>query len=536
MTKKKRHHPDVEEVLARPWCYYCERDFDDLKILINHQKAKHFKCERCGRRLNTAGGLSVHMSQVHKENLTAVDNALPNRAGLDIEIFGMEGIPEDIVQQHTQRVLTNFHQAQADRQGGGGATGQGGQNPNAPKKPKIESVSDIKKRLAEHKAAKLAAEKDNGGSSAGSTPAAAPPAVQVQQQSQAPAAASPVYPGYQQPYATPLTNGSYNQAPPFAQPPAVTASYQAPTYATAGSPPLVGGYGQAVSPQPGQPGYGQVPPVPYPPQPFAQPPQSSFPPPQQPPPAGYPAQSPFSPPPYQFPGQPFPGQAGGPRAFGAGSPAPGFAQAPPGHLPQRAISPATNPNFPAPVRTGSVSLPSAPGLPQRPAFGAPPVSASQFHQMHQGQIPLPQAPHVVPQYPPQQAPGGVPHPPPQSQIPAPFNGDESLDDLIKGARDQADAKAASVPAAAVPAESATATTSSASEALQAPSTVPTAAAAAATPVKEEANEEKTAKKDKEKEKPKSTRLVYSDNDTSPEEKMAMLAKYAFTPAQKTIMV
>ena len=50
-------------------------------------------------------GLSVHMSQVHKENLSAVDNALPNRAGLDIEIFGMEGIPEDIVQQHTQRVL-----------------------------------------------------------------------------------------------------------------------------------------------------------------------------------------------------------------------------------------------------------------------------------------------------------------------------------------------------------------------------------------------------------------------------------------------
>jgi hypothetical protein len=56
--KKKRNHPDVEEVLGRPWCYYCERDFDDLKILIQHQKAKHFKCERCGRRLNTAGGKS----------------------------------------------------------------------------------------------------------------------------------------------------------------------------------------------------------------------------------------------------------------------------------------------------------------------------------------------------------------------------------------------------------------------------------------------------------------------------------------------
>jgi DNA-directed RNA polymerase subunit RPC12/RpoP len=59
MGKKKRGHPDIEEQLARPWCYYCERDFDDLKILINHQKAKHFKCERCGRRLNTAGGTQL---------------------------------------------------------------------------------------------------------------------------------------------------------------------------------------------------------------------------------------------------------------------------------------------------------------------------------------------------------------------------------------------------------------------------------------------------------------------------------------------
>lgn len=56
MGKKKRGHPDLEEILARPWCYYCERDFDDLKILISHQKAKHFRCERCGKRLNTAGG------------------------------------------------------------------------------------------------------------------------------------------------------------------------------------------------------------------------------------------------------------------------------------------------------------------------------------------------------------------------------------------------------------------------------------------------------------------------------------------------
>ena len=59
MTKKKRHnHPAIQEVLDRPWCYYCERDFDDMRVLIAHQKAKHFKCDRCGRRLNTAGGES----------------------------------------------------------------------------------------------------------------------------------------------------------------------------------------------------------------------------------------------------------------------------------------------------------------------------------------------------------------------------------------------------------------------------------------------------------------------------------------------
>ena len=50
-------------------------------------------------------GLSVHMNQVHKETLTIVDNSLPNRQGLEVEIFGMEGIPEDVVQAHNQRMF-----------------------------------------------------------------------------------------------------------------------------------------------------------------------------------------------------------------------------------------------------------------------------------------------------------------------------------------------------------------------------------------------------------------------------------------------
>jgi hypothetical protein len=42
------------------------REFEDEKVLLQHQKAKHYRCPQCPRRLNTAGGLTVHLAQVHK--------------------------------------------------------------------------------------------------------------------------------------------------------------------------------------------------------------------------------------------------------------------------------------------------------------------------------------------------------------------------------------------------------------------------------------------------------------------------------------
>ncbi|KAF1846087.1 uncharacterized protein K460DRAFT_282516 [Cucurbitaria berberidis CBS 394.84] len=150
MTKKRKRYPDLNQKLERPWCYYCERDFDDLKILISHQKAKHFKCDRCGRRLNTAGGLSVHMNQVHKENLTHVENANPGRQGLEIEIFGMEGVPAEIIDQHNQQV-TQAHFAEEQERAritgnpirGLYAAGQAPPN----KRPKVtESLDEIESR------------------------------------------------------------------------------------------------------------------------------------------------------------------------------------------------------------------------------------------------------------------------------------------------------------------------------------------------------------------------------------------------------
>ena len=114
-------------------------------------------------------GLSVHMTQVHKETLAVIENALPNRSGLEVEIFGMEGIPEDIVQSHNQRMLQSFAQAEAERRAATGNAGQDGSAAGAAKKPKFESPSELKKRLAEHKAKKTA-EEAAGISSGNNTP------------------------------------------------------------------------------------------------------------------------------------------------------------------------------------------------------------------------------------------------------------------------------------------------------------------------------------------------------------------------------
>ncbi|KAJ1559413.1 hypothetical protein HK405_010729, partial [Cladochytrium tenue] len=79
---------------------YCNRDFDDEKVLLDHQRARHFKCQTCNKRLNTAGGLQIHCQQVHKETITKIDNAIPGRESCEIEIFGMEGVPIEDLQAH----------------------------------------------------------------------------------------------------------------------------------------------------------------------------------------------------------------------------------------------------------------------------------------------------------------------------------------------------------------------------------------------------------------------------------------------------
>jgi hypothetical protein len=93
MGKKKRREDAPEAAPRRIYCYYCDRVFEDEKILIQHQKARHFKCHICHKKLSTSSGMVIHMLQVHKEAIKTVPNAKEGRDSVDLEIYGMEGVP-----------------------------------------------------------------------------------------------------------------------------------------------------------------------------------------------------------------------------------------------------------------------------------------------------------------------------------------------------------------------------------------------------------------------------------------------------------
>ncbi|EJW86868.1 zinc finger protein, partial [Wuchereria bancrofti] len=92
---------------AKPWCWYCNREFEDEKILIQHQKAKHFKCHICHKKLFTGPGLAIHCMQVHKETIDKIPAALPGKDSVEVEVYGMEGIPDDAQGSETFRLIVN---------------------------------------------------------------------------------------------------------------------------------------------------------------------------------------------------------------------------------------------------------------------------------------------------------------------------------------------------------------------------------------------------------------------------------------------
>ncbi|KAE9407757.1 hypothetical protein BT96DRAFT_808959, partial [Gymnopus androsaceus JB14] len=186
-------------------------------VLMQHQKAKHFKCNMCPRRLNTAGGLAVHIQQVHKlepENLPRIENALPGRDGYEVEIFGMEGIPAPDVADYKRRKEIEL----------GLAAGSISQPPA--KRPKTEnrplSEDELKAALAAHKALM-------GG--AGASDSSVAPAAGDQ-------GAGGVYNAAPQTYATPPTPSPVMPGPPPGMMPPGAPPFFPPPGMVPGQPPF----------------------------------------------------------------------------------------------------------------------------------------------------------------------------------------------------------------------------------------------------------------------------------------------------------
>ncbi|GAA5976121.1 hypothetical protein JCM10908_005390 [Rhodotorula pacifica] len=139
---KKKGKSKTKKIADLAWCWYCDRTFEDQRVLLSHQKAKHFRCPQCPRRLNTAGGLAVHLDQVHKMGTDKIENALPGRESFDIEIYGMEGIPAADLAAWKRRTAEELGLPNPDEM--------------KPKKPSWAQIpltpAEAKQQLAAHKA------------------------------------------------------------------------------------------------------------------------------------------------------------------------------------------------------------------------------------------------------------------------------------------------------------------------------------------------------------------------------------------------
>ena len=102
------------------------------------------------------------MTQVHKENLEKVENAIPGRQNLDLEIFGVEGIPAEVKQQHEDEITRqHFEEAKARAHKSGNPLRDGyttGGNTVSNKRQKTrEDLNDILTRVV-----KFRTDKANG--------------------------------------------------------------------------------------------------------------------------------------------------------------------------------------------------------------------------------------------------------------------------------------------------------------------------------------------------------------------------------------
>mmetsp|Transcript_8886 Transcript_8886/g.23027 ORF Transcript_8886/g.23027 Transcript_8886/m.23027 type:complete len:335 (+) Transcript_8886:109-1113(+) len=122
-----------ESFELRPFCYYCDREFDTTKTLIQHQRTKHFNCTECGLKFDTITGLRVHMLNAYKRTMKEVPNAVPGRENPDIVVHGMEGLPKSILEERTRKAMSE--QAERQREKAERAAARAAERPADPPPP-----------------------------------------------------------------------------------------------------------------------------------------------------------------------------------------------------------------------------------------------------------------------------------------------------------------------------------------------------------------------------------------------------------------
>ena len=92
--------------ILKPFCYYCDKEFDNANILLQHQKNRHFACKNCSRKFSTAASMSSHVLTVHNLAVSKVPNAKAGRDAIGDNIYGMEGVPAEVIEERLSLKMT----------------------------------------------------------------------------------------------------------------------------------------------------------------------------------------------------------------------------------------------------------------------------------------------------------------------------------------------------------------------------------------------------------------------------------------------
>lgn len=104
MGRKKRSLDFV-----KPFCYYCDKVFNNEILLQQHQKSVHFTCQHCKKKFPTSHNIAQHFLKQHEYALERIPNAMPGRDNPGIKIYGMTGVPSEISETRTMARCREYY-------------------------------------------------------------------------------------------------------------------------------------------------------------------------------------------------------------------------------------------------------------------------------------------------------------------------------------------------------------------------------------------------------------------------------------------